>query len=71
MLSLAPGLKAIVRRLLADPAARKDFLSNPDVVFVGQPLSREERRVLLRLHTRLVAANGAGVVGFGPLFSWP
>lgn len=71
MLSLAPGLKAIVHRLFADPAAREDFLSNPDVVFVGQPLSREERRVLLRLHTRLVAANGAGVAGVGPLLPWP
>lgn len=67
---LTPRLKMFVQRVFADARMRAAFLANPEEILAGHAVSAEERRALLRLHTRL-AANGVGDVSLGPLFPWP
>lgn len=65
------SLKELVQRLFADNEFLQSFLRAPEQTLAGQSISSEERRALLRLHTRLATAGGSEVPFVGPQGEWP
>jgi len=64
-------IKALHQRLFADQVFLHAFLRDPNTALAGEAFSTAERRTVLRLHTRLVAAGGVGELSSGPSYPWP
>lgn len=64
-------LTMLARRVLTDSAVRAAFLANPEDFLTDERITGEERRVLLRLRTRLATATNVGDISIGPLSPWP
>ena len=69
-MSIPTPLQAVMQRLSRDGAFRQRFLAAPERVLAAQPLTAEERRALLRLRARLLAANGTGA-WLDSVTGWP
>ncbi len=64
------SLSSLLQRLLSDDGLRRTFVDSPDAVLSNQPLSSEERRALLRMRSRLIAAGSPSEMPFRILVPW-
>lgn len=63
-------IRGLIQRLFSEEATRRAFLEAPERVLAEETITLEERRAVLRLHSRLATA-GPAHASFGPGTSWP
>jgi hypothetical protein len=63
-------LNSLVERIVRDSAFRKAFLTKPEAILDNQPLSRSERRALVRARRRLLLAGAGHSAALVPV-EWP
>jgi hypothetical protein len=64
-------IERMVVRLHQEPAFRRFFLDSPETVLTEYRVSADERRALMRLHTRLALATPEGQAAQPPEGWWP